>query len=429
MMQRDTHLTFGEIYEDREALLADVEKIIDIALVEVTIQPLHLRFITPSCPISEWYADNSALDYHITQPEDHTSDLQYISVSYCWRHSQSLSDLPVIPDYRIRDPTSLDKTPHAVRCPPIIFHHAVQFARQYRCPYIWIDQECIHQDDPQDIEQHLQIMDRVYSESTYTAAMLSVGISSQSKVDALVDFVYGEWDYVKPVERPLAVETLVELTMDPWFRRTWAFQEKNCARRLYLLVPISPTVLKYQSPKHVVDGDLYIDGSLVQRHLSAAWLAIYDVAREIPLYHDQYPGTSNMDANPLDLYVNGTFYSDDISFEIAKMADVCDNLLVADRVSVIGNVHRFKWRLLSGRLNDGRFGLSVCLLALHVVNMHWGRSTEGRRRGFLKGKMERVMEWRFVEAARESLGYHSRYVAEYGLEVMNERFIYRRNSR
>jgi hypothetical protein len=47
-MQRDAHLTFGKIYESREALLEDIERVIDIALVDANNDaPLRLRFITP----------------------------------------------------------------------------------------------------------------------------------------------------------------------------------------------------------------------------------------------------------------------------------------------------------------------------------------------------------------------------------------------
>lgn len=427
-MQRDTHLTFGEIYSSREALLIDVERIIDIALVEVTNEPIQLRFITPSCPIEEWYTDPTNFDYYIKQPEEHTPGLDYVSVSYCWKHSQSLDGLPPVPDYRITEPTGLVRE---VRCPPIIFHRAVQFAQHHRCPYIWIDQECIHQDDPRDIEQHLRIMDRVYSESKYTAAILSYSIDTEEKVEALIDFVYGEWDYTNyyPIERKIGIETLVELTQDPWFRRTWAFQEKHCAKALYILVPVYSPVLKHFLSEYIKDGYLYIKLSLLQRHLSASYLAIFGVAREIPLYHNQYTGMSRMNANPLDLYATQTSYTNDISFEIAKMAGICDNLVVADRISIIGNVHKFKWRLLSSRLDTGEWGLNVCLLALHVANMHWGRSSEGRRRGLFEGKGKEVMAWTFVEAARDFLGYYSTLVREGDAEILDPRFVFRRNSR
>jgi hypothetical protein len=33
-MQSDTHLTSGEIYESREALLEDIERVVDITLVD-----------------------------------------------------------------------------------------------------------------------------------------------------------------------------------------------------------------------------------------------------------------------------------------------------------------------------------------------------------------------------------------------------------
>jgi hypothetical protein len=179
-MQRDAHLTFGKIYESREALLEDIERVIDIALVDANNDaPLRLRFITPLNCSEDWYADENTpyfdestkhCDYRLTRLEEHTPGLDYVTVSYCWKHSQSLTGLQELPEYRIHDSIksselpSLDGSRH-VNCPKIVFNQAIQFARQRRCPYIRIDQECIDQKDPADIKQHLQVMHRIYSKS------------------------------------------------------------------------------------------------------------------------------------------------------------------------------------------------------------------------------------------------------------------------
>ncbi|KAH6843754.1 hypothetical protein B0T12DRAFT_421015 [Alternaria alternata] len=47
--------------------------------------------------------------------------------------------------------------------------------------HIWIDQECKHQDDPLDVERHLQVMHRIYSNSKVTIAVL--GTTSSGPID------------------------------------------------------------------------------------------------------------------------------------------------------------------------------------------------------------------------------------------------------
>ncbi|CAN9209379.1 unnamed protein product [Alternaria alternata] len=44
----------------------------------------------------------------------------------------------------------------------MVFHRAWYFARARGIPYVWIDQECIYQDNTEDKERHLQIMDKIY---------------------------------------------------------------------------------------------------------------------------------------------------------------------------------------------------------------------------------------------------------------------------
>jgi hypothetical protein len=62
----------------------------------------------------------------------------------------------------------------------------MQSARHKGCPYLWIDQECIDQNNPDDVEKHLRIMYRVYSECTWTVALLSYEIPSWQHVYVLL---------------------------------------------------------------------------------------------------------------------------------------------------------------------------------------------------------------------------------------------------
>ena len=54
-----------------------------------------------------------------------------------------------------------------------MFQRAFAFARKHQVRHVWIDQECIDQEDPADIERHLNLMGRLYRESRYTVGVLS----------------------------------------------------------------------------------------------------------------------------------------------------------------------------------------------------------------------------------------------------------------
>jgi hypothetical protein len=61
----------------------NIEKIIDLALVETkNDESLRLRFITPAS-LDAWIADEAYTDYWLTLPDEHDFGTDYISVSYC----------------------------------------------------------------------------------------------------------------------------------------------------------------------------------------------------------------------------------------------------------------------------------------------------------------------------------------------------------
>ena len=153
-MQFDPDRTFGDIHKDSKSLCDNIEEIIDIALVEAPgDEPLNLRFVTPRDQSDDWYLNDACAEYELTAPGYRTD---YTAVSYCWSHSQSTAGLAQIPEYNVYDAFDGDLPPRPVRCPKIVFHRAFAFARKYKIRYVWIDQECINQYDPADIEKHLQ---------------------------------------------------------------------------------------------------------------------------------------------------------------------------------------------------------------------------------------------------------------------------------
>lgn len=67
----------------------------------------------------------------------------------------------------------------------------MRYAREKDWPHVWIDQECIYQDIPSNVERHLQVMHRVYSESRWTAAILSTSLGcSDKEADAFLGALY-----------------------------------------------------------------------------------------------------------------------------------------------------------------------------------------------------------------------------------------------
>ncbi|KAF2118177.1 heterokaryon incompatibility protein-domain-containing protein [Lophiotrema nucula] len=387
-MERDDERTFGEIYRTKDELVKAVEEIIDLAIVEVSDnEPLQLRFLTPLQLTDNWDSNGACHDFKLTSPNDHAPGMEYITVSYCWKHEQSTSGLSPVPKYRIWDPTSSKEESRPIRCPELVFHRAWQFAQRRNCPYLWIDQECIDQEDAADVEKHLQIMDRVYSASRYTVAPLSIGPSSFKQLVCLVKLhgtltspQYPWSDHVTG-----AVDALGIISSDRWFWRTWAFQEKHCSRTLYLLIPTNPG--------WEIDGDFEVDGFkpvVIGNDVCFNMLWLHIVIKSDPCSQqlgckENWIGSGTYELHQTQKTLITHFIQSDRNAlwrlsrstlmneryrDMYRMMDRSSNLKTADRLSIYANACHLDYRVLSNRLDKPQFSYSTCFLALLLAHIH-----------------------------------------------------------
>jgi len=210
-MQDDRALTFRQIHGNKESLLSAVEDVERIALVEsYELGPLCLRFLEPH-PQSQ-----SEFDYVLTPAREiriaDSNSYDYITVSYVWNHPQPIERIK-IPIYRVWDGTDLEQPPRLLKCPGIVFHRAVQFTKEEKLERIWIDQECIDQNDSNDVEKHLQDMHRIYRFSRITVAVLSTVSNRWMHLPS-------RFDSVETLSQT-AGEMLQAMVDDTWFTRSW----------------------------------------------------------------------------------------------------------------------------------------------------------------------------------------------------------------
>lgn len=386
-MQRDTHLRFSDIYDSPKAMQASIEKILDLAYIKaINDEPFKLRFITP-CSIEEWKKDVTYNSYRVTTLEEHVKNTKYVAVSYCWKQTQSVEDWLAIPTYQLRDALVPGGTAtRTLNCPLHVFHRAVSFARELDCPYLWIDQECIDQSDPADIEMHLQIMHRVYSESMATVSPLSTPIPTTRQLDALsrlTPYDWVQWLGKSAQEQELAeakarpqrqkddkdnLQTLCHIAQDAWFTRTWTLQERVCATITVLIIPIGAGVAipeEFKSgdirDQKVLGGDLFlnmrrINGPLSNYHNRETFTSNRDMTQVKQIYELSFKYTTGLDECHLGMWK-----------QFFELMERCDNLVLADRISIYANGTKMWHRLLSDRLNKEENSYSTCILILVLM--------------------------------------------------------------
>ncbi|CAN9365606.1 unnamed protein product [Alternaria alternata] len=235
-MQHDTHRPIANIVSSPGALHETIEEIIDLAIAENNEEkPLKLRFITPLF-VEAWITDENYCDFKITSPDEHEPKMDFVSVSYCWNHTQSMVGLPMLPD------------------------------------------------------------------------------------------------------------------------------------SLHYLVPVDPTFTlpEYLKPR-MAGNDLHVDASNISA--TRGYREKFTTSpSEIPAPENFSSPFAENGRTSMPMRPGSEHPWNLVLLQTFDAMDKCDNFLVADRVSILGNICDLPRRLLSNRLNDPKYSYSICLMTLFLAN-------------------------------------------------------------
>ena len=111
--------------------------------------------------------------------DDNPDERNYLAVSYCWQSFDDVDEGSSISNYNILSRGKM----RASRAIKIALDRAVSFATACGIPFIWIDQECIEQDDPSDKEIMIQVMDQIFSSCKYSIGLLDTRVESEKALN------------------------------------------------------------------------------------------------------------------------------------------------------------------------------------------------------------------------------------------------------
>ncbi|KAF5239897.1 hypothetical protein FAUST_4666 [Fusarium austroamericanum] len=213
-------------------------------------------------PLPEFPHDRRTRKLRLFRTRDvqETSDFpicnHYIPMSYCWasRHKDSNGmPLPLPGSYEIRE---LDGTIRMNRASDEVLDRAIDIAQTCGLRMIWVDQECLPQQDSEDREIGLQAMDIVYHRAVMTAGLHSTVITSSHHIrfisqlsSAFQQLEQGKmsWEYFNN----LGLQSLIPTTLDfigkvnqeKWYKRAWIAQESlSASGHLLLVFPLADGV-------------------------------------------------------------------------------------------------------------------------------------------------------------------------------------------
>jgi hypothetical protein len=379
----------------------------------------------------------------------------HVAVSYCWSRgakgresSQSVRPLEVtVKGHQLRplkkqrlDQTppgnvQVEKAPYDImtsngmrkgRVPRDVMDRALRYAANKGLSFIWIDQECIEQDNPVEKELAIQSMHLVYRRSEYPLGLLTARLLHQEHIEALKFAIRYSFEELvlhdadprtesfpeTPKSRPMpnltAIESFIRnfaevlkiMARDRWLTRGWIMQEMVLAgEKMVFSLPCEPCLVKpdwggdvegelhltldqlvpifddvLSSDAKAKEFDKIIIGMKGRQSIGYAFHASYRKLRHITLGTNA-DGNHNMwgnyrVCNPLAavLFLEGR-----------------TNSRYGDRIAIVANLCDYAVRLNTTELDKLGFGYSTCLFAVMLLNgditymIEWAKATNEPR--------------------------------------------------
>ncbi|KAL7628706.1 hypothetical protein AAE478_000221 [Parahypoxylon ruwenzoriense] len=165
----------------------------------------------------------------------------YVAVSYTWGASKEEKDAgqETVGRYFIESRRS-GEPPLVSKVRDVVWDRVLNYAEHINCENIWIDRECIDQDDAAEKEAAMQRMHHVYGLSRRPIALLTCTIKTIRELDLLANIMC---DKVRTEDESATLDLLNDITSNLWWTRAWTFQEDyKASTRMSLLIPHCPTL-------------------------------------------------------------------------------------------------------------------------------------------------------------------------------------------
>ncbi|KAF2128104.1 hypothetical protein P153DRAFT_358229 [Dothidotthia symphoricarpi CBS 119687] len=439
-MKYDLDETFGVIF--KESISALLDQLIDIQRHKVNRDDSErwvqrLRFIDISSVPDLTQSDDGLLVKYskntkstcdrekpllvlpLREQGEDDGETQYVAVSWKWIKSGEQSppwgyDVRESFDYRIQ---RSGQPARKSEFPDHYLERVIMFAQFHEIDKLWIDKECIYQEDDNDRRLGIQIMDEVYGGSTWSLGLLTIPLMHHKDVVILNELLSRSiFENPKDNEAPQykhglgtrIMETqmlILQILNDPRWSRGWIFQEDHLASdRMVIFIPHSSHVetegLSYEFG--TLPGNLRIKLSDLRQSVTMFCLANGENESQWPnnemLSRLKQYNISNKESHKTELdptithkmrsWAEGNTYgcktiqtqtmncyNESIypSSTFSIFADIHNRSLqnMEDRISIMANAAKFSTRLdvtPNSPLVKRDYSLSAILLALIVLN-------------------------------------------------------------
>ena len=300
----------------------------------------------------------------------------YVAVSYCWNREY-------VQWFTERDSPSVqivmeNSTIQSTTTPPDVLHRALAFASAHHLNAIWIDQECIVQENPQDKGDGIQAMDIVYQESSHPVAIFEFSFQTKEEIDVFTSIADPERYAFDPLKIDDLCNVLADLSTDAWFSRAWTLQESSSAGVSMKLLLGCPLGIDKPACFGSIPGEIEISIWDFQEAMVNARMLIEE-GLAADLWPD--PTIAIQASNFADILWNyiptiyPNFRERQSSFrQTCNAAEALsflrgrENSFPPDRLAILANLCNYEQRIDPAVFASLKYGFSVCALTLSILN-------------------------------------------------------------
>ncbi|KAL9109507.1 MAG: hypothetical protein Q9227_005842 [Pyrenula ochraceoflavens] len=343
----------------------------------------RLKKIVPPT-FEEVTADASSAEFQVTEAsnlaEAYRHDLPYLAVSYCWPRGKDKERLQDPGEfYWVRDARAPGRV-RRTKAPKAIIDRAVAFAKDRGIRLLWLDSECINQEDRFDKECGIRSMDGIFYRAKKVVGLLQkASITHPVEADALRRLSHHE--YLDFDLYNAAVDTVKRISEDPWFTRAWTLQEATSGgNTLELSMKCNPALKRRDTEEwgNVMD-EIQFDWAHIHKWIAGlyAQAAIYDQHPPLSSTRDQLDAlVSTVDGIRMSLMNHFPLLHEPVKMSRPRLCCNASTALMflkdrknsraPDRVSIMANLGDYPIKLDTAKIAP--FNMGACILAQALVN-------------------------------------------------------------
>ncbi|MCJ1428054.1 hypothetical protein MMC29_005961 [Sticta canariensis] len=300
----------------------------------------------------------------------------YVAVSYCWNRKY-------VQWFTERDSPSVqimmeNSKIQSTSTPPDVLHRAIAFASAHHLNAIWIDQECIIQENPQDKGDGIQAMDIVYQESSHPVAIAEFSFQTKEEIDVFASIADPERYAFDPFKIDDLCNVLADLSTDAWFSRAWTLQESSSAGVSMMLLLGCPLGIDKPTCFGSIPGDIEISiWDFQEAMVNARNLIEEGLAADLwpdPTLAIQASNFADILWNYIPTILPKFRERDSSHRQACNAAEALsflrdrENSFPPDRLAILANLCNYEQRIDPAVFASLKYGFSVCALTLSILN-------------------------------------------------------------